>query len=263
MATRTSTAIHPTAVVSPEARIGEGTTIGAYAVIGPNVTIGRDCTIGPHAVIDCHTVMGDRNQIFAGAVVGAIPQDLKYKGEASRVEIGDDNRIREYATISGGTGDVALTRIGSHCLTMANSHVGHDCWLGDHVILANSVALAGFVAVEDWASIGGLSGVHQFCRIGQHAFIGGLSKVTKDVPPFALADGHPLRVHGPNVIGLQRRGFTEPQIRHLKRAFRLLCEGELNTSQAVDAMRPQAEESAETADLIDFIEVRATRGILK
>lgn len=262
-ASRPSPAIHPTAVIAPGAQIGARTTVGPYVVIGPDVHLGADCIVGPHVIIDGHTRIGDRNQIFAGAVVGNIPQDMKYRGEATHLEIGTDNRIREYVTINTGTGDVATTRIGSHNLLMAYVHVAHDCTVGDHVILGNNGALAGHVVVEDWAILGGLCGVHQFCRLGAHSIVGGASKVSKDVPPYARVDGHPCRCYGANTVGLRRREFPAESIRALKAAFRILCHQDLNTSQAVAQLQPLAAESAEVADLVDFITRRATRGIIK
>lgn len=263
MASRSAPEIHPTAVVAPGATIGAGSTLGPYAVIGPDVTIGRECAIGTHAVIQGHTTLGDRNQIFTGAVLGNIPQDMKYRGEPTHLRIGNDNRIREYVTVNSGTGDVATTTLGNDTLLMAYAHVAHDCYIGDHVIIANSGTLAGHVVMEDWAILGGLCGVHQFVRIGQHAIVGGTSKVTKDVPPYARVDGHPCRCYGPNTVGLDRRGFSRDCIRTLKRAFRVLSHQDLNTAQAVDRLRPLAETTPEVADLIDFIEHRATRGIIK
>ncbi len=263
VASRAAPDIHPTAVVAPGARVGAGTTIGPYAVLGPEVTLGEDCRIGTHAVIEGHTTIGHRNQIFTGAILGNIPQDMKYQGEPSHLVVGDDNRFREYVTVNTGTGEVATTRIGNHTLVMAYAHVAHDCTIGDHAIIANSGTLAGHVVVEDWAILGGLCGVHQFVRLGAHAIVGGASKVTKDVLPYSRVDGHPCRCYGPNTIGLQRHGFTADQIRLLKRAFRTLSHQDLNTSQAVARLQPLATESAEVRDLVDFIENRATRGIIK
>ena len=263
MATRAAAAIHPTAVIAAPAQIGAGTTVGPYTVIGPEVTIGQDCTIGAHVVIDGHTVIGDRNHVFTGAVLGNIPQDMKYQGEPSHLVIGDDNRIREYVTVNTGSGDVATTRIGNHTLLMAYAHVAHDCQVGNHVIFANNGTLAGHVVVEDHAILGGLCGVHQFCRLGQYSIVGGASKVTKDVLPYSRVDGHPSKCYGPNTVGLRRHGFSEEALRVLKRAFRTLCHLDLNTSQAVEQLRTFADQSTEVADLIDFITHRATRGIIK
>ena len=263
MASRAAPEIHPTAVVAPGARIGGGTTIGPYAVIGAQVTIGEECRLGPHVMVEGHTILGDRNQVFTGAALGNIPQDQKYQGEPSHLVIGDDNCIREYVTVNTGTGEHATTHIGNRTLLMAYVHVAHDCTIGDDVIMANGGTLAGHVTLDPWAILGGLSGIHQFVQVGAHAIIGGASKVTRDVLPYSSVDGHPCRCYGPNSVGLRRRGFSPECIRLLKQAFRTLSHENLNTSQAVERLRPLAEDSAEIASLIDFIEHRATRGIIK
>jgi UDP-N-acetylglucosamine acyltransferase len=229
---RTGVAIHPTAIVHPDAKIGKGTTIGPYATIGEQVSIGRDCRIGASSVIEGWTEIGDANEIFPMASVGLIPQDLKFGGEKTRLVIGNRNVIREFATIHRGTaGGGGLTRIGDHNLFMAYAHVAHDCQVGNETIFGNGATLAGHVVVEDYANVGAYSGVHQFCRVGSHAFIGGYSVVTKDALPFAKTVGNRARIYGLNTIGLMRRKFSPDAIAKLRRAYRYLLHS--NTSRAL------------------------------
>src|SRR3989338_2597498 len=213
--------LHPTAIIHPKAKLGEGVSVGPYTVIGEHVTIGDGTAIGAHCVIDGRTTMGTDNQIFTGAVIGSIPQDLKYRGEETILVIGDRNKVREYVTINPGTeGGGGKTAIGSDCLLMAYAHVAHDCLLGDRVILANSVALAGHIHVEDGAIIGGLGGVAQFVRIGTLAIIGGCSRVIQDVSPYSTCVGYPAKVFGLNREGLKRAGVPSATVAQLHRAFR-------------------------------------------
>jgi len=229
---RPGVTIHPTAIVDPDATIGAGTTIGPYATIGGQVRIGRDCRIGASAVIDGWTEIGDANEIFPMASVGLIPQDLKFGGEKTRLVIGNRNVIREFATIHRGTaGGGGLTRIGDHNLFMAYAHVAHDCLIGNETIFGNGATLAGHVIVEDYANVGAYSGVHQFCRVGSHAFIGGYSVVTKDALPYAKTVGNRARIYGLNTIGLVRRKFSQDAIAKLRRAYRYLLHS--NTSRAL------------------------------
>ena len=229
---RAGVTIHPTAVVHQDARIGAGTAVGPYATVGAQVSIGRDCRIGASAVIDGWTEIGDGNEIFPMASVGLIPQDRKFGGERTRLIIGNRNIIREFATIHRGTaGGGGLTRIGDHNLFMAYAHVAHDCHVGNETIFGNGATLAGHVVVEDYANIGAFSGVHQFCRVGSHAFIGGYSVVTKDALPFAKTVGNRARIYGLNTIGLVRRGFSPDAIAKLRRAYRYLLHS--NTSRAL------------------------------
>jgi UDP-N-acetylglucosamine acyltransferase len=229
---RPGVTIHPTAIVDPDATIGAGTTIGPYATIGGQVRIGRDCRIGASAVIDGWTEIGDANEIFPMASVGLIPQDLKFGGEKTRLVIGNRNVIREFATIHRGTaGGGGLTRIGDHNLFMAYAHVAHDCLIGNETIFGNGATLAGHVTVEDYANVGAYSGVHQFCRVGSHAFIGGYSVVTKDALPYAKTVGNRARIYGLNTIGLVRRKFSQDAIAKLRRAYRYLLHS--NTSRAL------------------------------
>jgi len=254
--------IHPTAVVHPQARIGHGTVIGPHATIGPRVVIGKDCRIGPSSVIDGCTEIGDGNHLAAFVSIGLPPQDLKYSGEDTRVVIGNRNSIREFVTIHRGTaGGGGETRLGDDNLLMAYTHVAHDCQVGSGIIFANNATLGGHVHVEDFAIISALSGVHQFCRVGRHAFIGAHTAVTKDALPFVKTVGNRARVYGLNTVGLLRRGFTHESIGKLKRAYRLLLK--LNTGRAV--IRIEADPSLqcpEVAYLVEFIRGSSHRGVL-
>jgi UDP-N-acetylglucosamine acyltransferase len=260
--------IHPTAIVDPSAEIGDGVEIGPFTIVEAGARIGEGCRIGPHGVIGAGAVLGKNNTTFSGAQIGVAPQDLKHvRGAAGTTIIGDNNTIREFVTISSSTvyaGDLKKkeTRIGSGCLFMANSHVGHDCHVGDGVILANSAALSGHVTVHDRAILGGLTGVHQFCTIGKLAFVGGMARVNKDVLPYMITEGHPARCFGPNQIGLQRNGLDASAIARIRRIYKLLYRSGLNTKQAVEAIRAEVEESPERATLLDFIE-KSARGITK
>ena len=245
--------IHPTAIVHPSARIGTGTVVGPFVTIGERVTIGRDCRIGASCVIDGVTDIGDGNQIFPMASIGLVPQDLKFGGEPTRLTIGDRNVIREFATIHRGTaGGGGITSIGHQNLLMAYTHVAHDCHIGDHTIFGNAATLAGHVLVEDYANVGAFSGVHQFCRVGQHAFIGGYSVVTKDALPYAKTVGNRARIYGINTIGLIRRGFSPDAIAKLRRAYRILLHS--NTSRAVAQIdRDPTLQSTEVRYVVEFI----------
>jgi UDP-N-acetylglucosamine acyltransferase len=231
-----STIIHPTAVIHPTAELDPSVKVGPYAVIGENVRIGADTIIDAHAVIEGPTVIGRGNHIFPGAVIGAEPQDLKYKGGESHVEIGDYNQIREFVTINRATATGEVTRIGSNNLLMAYVHVAHNCILEDHIIIANSVALAGHVYIESKAVIGGVLGVHQFVHIGRMAMLGGMSRIDRDVPPFVLVEGNPSKVRTLNLIGLQRAGVTEAEVGLLKKAFRILYRSDLTLTAAIEQL---------------------------
>jgi UDP-N-acetylglucosamine acyltransferase len=252
--------VHPTAIVHPGARIGEGTEIGPYVTIGAQVRIGRDCRIGASAVIDGPTEIGDGNQIFPMASVGLIPQDLKFGGESTRLVIGNRNVIREFVTIHRGTaGGGGITRIGDRNLFMAYTHIAHDCQVGNETIFANGATLAGHVLVEDYATVGAFSGVHQFCRVGRHAFIGGYSVVTKDALPFAKTVGNRARIYGLNTIGLVRRRFSPEAIAKLRRAYRHLLHS--NTSRALAQIeRDPSLRCDEVQYVLDFIRTSA-RGV--
>lgn len=259
---RPPSSIHPTAVVDPQARLAPDVSVGPYAIIGPHVTVGAGTTIGPHAVLDGWTTIGARCRIFTGAVIGALSQDLKATGGRCGVELGDDNQIREYATISGGTADGAMTRIGSGNLVMAYAHIAHDCLVGHRCIIANAGTLAGHVVLEDRVIIGGLAAVHQFVRIGRLAIIGGCSKVVQDIVPFATCDGHPARVFGINVIGLRRAGVSAEARRALQRAFRVLFGSGLTTTSALAKLRPLAKSSPEVQQLVAFLR-QSKRGVTR
>jgi UDP-N-acetylglucosamine acyltransferase len=256
--------IHPTAVVSPDANISEGVEIGPYTIIGPDVNIGKNTIVGPHVVIDAHTDIGEGCRIFQFASIGAVPQDLKFRGEKTRVIIGNNNTIREFATIHQATSaDIGVTMIGDRNLLMAYTHVAHNCKLGNNVILSNAVNLAGHIHIEDFAIIGGMSGVHQFTRIGAHAFIGGASGVTKDVPPFILVSGSYAKPYGLNMVGLKRRGFKEETIKALKEAYKLIFRSSLLLATAIEKVKNEVENFPEVRDVVDFIEHRSTRGICR
>ena len=255
--------IHPTALVAPEATIEPGVQIGAYAVIGPGVQIGRGTIVGPHAVIEGPTRIGEDNRIFQFASVGADPQDKKYRGEVTRLEIGDRNVIRESATIHRGTvQDRGITRIGHDNLFMAGSHVAHDCVVGNHCVLANQATLAGHVHVGDWVIMGGFSGVHQFCKVGEHAFIANNAAITLDVPPFVMAVGQPAGAHSVNTEGLRRRGYTSEQIGNIRAAFKLLYRSGLRLAEAQARLAELAAGQPELRPLVEFLP-QATRGIVR
>jgi UDP-N-acetylglucosamine acyltransferase len=215
--------IHPSAIVDPGATLGSGVEVGPFSVIGPGVTLGDGCRLHSHVVIEGRTAVGKRCEFFPFASIGHVPQDKKYQGEDSRLEIGDDNVIREYVTINPGTeGGGMVTRIGSGCLLMAHAHVAHDCQLGDHVIMANGATLAGHCSVGDYAILGGLSAVHQFVRIGEHAFVGGMSGVENDVIPYGMIVGTRANLKGLNVVGIKRQGLSRDQLKKLREAYDLL-----------------------------------------
>jgi UDP-N-acetylglucosamine acyltransferase len=255
--------IHSTAIVPKTAEVDSSAEIGPYAVIGPRVRIGANTTIGAHAVIEGDTTVGKNNRIFQFAAIGAIPQDLKYAGEPTRLEIGDENQIREFATIHIGTaGGGGVTRIGKGCLFMAYSHVAHDCQIGNGCILANCAALAGHVHVEDHVVIAGLSAVHQFTRIGQLAFIAGGSMVAMDIPPYCTAQGDRAQLAGLNTVGLKRHGFQEEQITRIKGAYKLLFRSRLGLREAVTRVQAEYGGHSEIDHLVGFIE-GSERGITR
>ncbi len=254
--------VHPTAIISPGAVIPASCTIGPYCTIGPNVVLGENCELVSHVVLDGHLKTGARNRFFSFACVGVAPQDLKYKGEPTAVTLGDDNVIRECVTISRGTaGGGGTTRVGSGCLIMAYAHIGHDSVIGDGCILANSATLAGHVIVEDYATVGALNQVHQYCRIGKYAYTGGGTTVTQDVLPFSLTSAkRETRAYGLNKIGLERRGFDHDRLRAIQQAYRLLLASKMNTSQALVKLKGIPTE--DVTYLVQFIE-SSERGVLK
>jgi UDP-N-acetylglucosamine acyltransferase len=256
-------AIHPTAVIDKHAELDSTVEVGPYAVIGPKVKIGARTRVGPHAVIEGDTTIGEGNVVFQFAAVGAIPQDLKYAGEATRLVIGNSNQIREFATVHIGTaGGGGVTRVGNGCLLMANSHVAHDVQLGDGCILANSAALAGHVVVEDHVIFGGLAAVHQFTRIGRLAFVSGGAMVTQDVPPYVTVQGDRAEVVGINTVGLTRAHFDEHAQGRVKSAFKILYRSKLGFREAIAHVRAEHGGHAEIDHLVAFLE-NSERGVLR
>ena len=257
------TVVHATAIVHPNARLGEGVVVGPYAIVDEHVTIGSQTRIGAHCVIEGHTTIGAECHIFTGAVIGSIPQDLKYRGEPSTLTIGDRNKIREYVTINPGTkGGGGKTVIGSDGLFMAYAHVAHDCLIGDHVIIANSAALAGHITIEDRAVVGGLVGIHQFVRVGALSIIGGCSRVIQDIPPYSTCVGYPSTVFGINREGLRRAGISPETTRRLHNAFRVLFHSKLSMSHAVEQVAKDADHCPELAHLLTFIR-ESKRGVCR
>lgn len=256
--------VHSTAIVAPGAVVPASCTVGPYSTVGANVVLGEDCELVSHVVLDGHLKAGARNRFFSFACVGVAPQDLKYKGEPTGVTLGDDNVIRECVTISRGTtGGGGTTRVGSGCLIMAYSHIGHDSVIGDGCILANSATLAGHVIVEDYAVVGALNQVHQYCRIGKYAYTGGGTTVTQDVLPYSLTSAkRETRAYGLNKVGLERRGFDHERLRAIQHAYRLLQASKLNTSQAIAALKAEGVATDDVAYLVQFIE-SSERGVLK
>lgn len=253
--------IHPTAIISPGARIGDGVEIGPYSVIGERVSIGDGTRIGPHVVIEGPTTIGAGNTLFQFCSIGAIPQDLKFNMEDTELIIGDGNTFREFVTINRGTaGGGGKTVIGSHCLLMAYTHVAHDCLVGNGVIMANNATLAGHIRIDDHAIVGGISGIHQFVHIGSYAMIGGLSGVSKDVPPFTLAVGQRASLHGLNLTGLKRHGFSAPTISELKSAYKLLFRSNLTIDEAASQIEAAAPGCPEVRMLVDFVK-HSERGV--
>jgi UDP-N-acetylglucosamine acyltransferase len=255
--------IHPAAVIDSRARIAPEAEIGPYAVIGPHVEIGRGCWIGPHTVIVGHTRLGANNRVYQFCSIGEAPQDKKYAGEATRLEIGNDNTIREFCTLNCGTAqDAGVTRIGDGNWIMAYVHVAHDCQVGNNTIFANNAQLAGHVHVGDHAILGGFTGVHQHCRIGAHSITGISSVVLKDVPPYITASGNPARPYGINTHGLKRRGFSAASITELKRAYKTLYRSSLTLEQARRKLSDRIVESPELRPMLDFL-AGTTRGIVR
>jgi UDP-N-acetylglucosamine acyltransferase len=255
--------IHPTALVDAGAQLGEDVEVGAYALIGPDVRIDEGTRVGPHSVIEGHTTIGRGNRIFQACSIGSPPQDKKYAGEPTRLEIGDGNTIREFCTINTGTvQDVGVTRIGNDNWIMAYVHIAHDCQIGSHTIMANGATLGGHVHVADWVFLGGLSGVHQFVRIGAHAMTGFQTRLSQDLPPYVTAADNPAAAHGINSEGLKRRGFSAESIMAIKRAYKTLYKSGLALEDAKTEILSQAAEHPELQLMVDFLS-SATRGILR
>jgi UDP-N-acetylglucosamine acyltransferase len=255
--------IDPRAVIAPDAQIAADVEIGPYTVIGAEVSIGAGCRIGPHVVIEGPTRIGAGNRIFQFASIGGDPQDKKYGGEHTRLEIGDRNTFREYVTVNRGTVTGAgLTRIGNDNLLLAYSHVAHDCVLGDHIVMSNAVNLAGHVELGDWVIFGGYAGAHQFCRVGAHAFIGNNTSVLQDIPPYVLATGHPAEPRSVNIEGIKRRGFSEEQLRAIRNAYRVLYRSELKLEEALVQLREMATGQPCLDAMVQFIE-QSSRGLAR
>jgi len=256
------TEIHPTAIVDPGARLGAGVRVGPYCIIGANVELGDASRLQHHVTLEGPSVIGAGNVFYAYASIGQQTQDLKYQGEPTRLQIGDGNTFREFVTVHRGTAPESCTRVGNRGNFLAYSHVAHDCVVGDGVIFSNNGTLAGHVEVGDYAVIGGLTAVHQYCRIGRHAITGGCSKIVQDVPPFLIADGNPARVRGVNQVGLERHGFPPESAKRLREAYRLLYRSKLNAKQALEEIRKALWGSPEIEHLVTFIET-STRGIIR
>jgi len=255
--------VHPTSVVSPRAEVGEGAHVGPFCTVGDEVRLGARVRLESHVVVDGRTEIGDETHVFPFASVGLEPQDLKYRGEPAETRIGQRCRLREFVTVHRGTeGGGMLTSIGDDCLIMAQAHVAHDSRVGDRVIMANAATLAGHVTVEDGANVGAYSGVHQFCRVGREAYVGGYSVVVKDALPFALTVGNHAKCYGLNTVGMKRRGYPRETVEALHHAFRLLLSSKLNTTQALARIREELSGSAEVEQLLRFIET-SQRGVVK
>jgi UDP-N-acetylglucosamine acyltransferase len=253
--------VHPSAIVSPKAVLGSRVQVGPFAIIGDGCEVGDDCVIAPRATLERDVRLAAGVKIGIGSVIGGEPQDLKYAGEPTTVEIGEGTVVREYSTINRGTSHSFKTTVGSNCLLMSYVHLAHDCHIGNGVILANGVQLAGHVIIDDKATISGLSAVHQFVRIGRFSFIGGCSRVSKDIPPFLKAVGNPVKLYGLNSVGLRRNGFPENVVLELKRAYRLFFRSDLNLSQAMQQVETELEQFPEVVELIQFV-AASERGVV-
>ncbi len=255
--------IHSTAIIDATAELDSGVEVGPYSIIGPRVRIGKNTRIGPHVVIDGWTEIGEECTIFQFASLGAVPQDLKYRGEESRVIIGSNNTIREFVTINRGTAQAGgETRLGSNNLLMAYCHVAHDCRIGSHVVLANAATLAGHIEMEDHAIVGGLAAVHQFVRLGSYCIIGGCSGVSQDIPPYMMANGQRAQLYGLNIEGLKRHRFPEEAVNNLKKAYRVIFRSGLTVEKALEQLESEIQNSAEVNHLITFIKA-SKRGIAR
>jgi UDP-N-acetylglucosamine acyltransferase len=255
-------AIHSTAIVDAKAELGAETIVGPYCVVGPDVVLGEKCWLQHHVTLTGPMRGGRGNKFYAYCSIGQQTQDLKYAGEPTYLEIGDGNTFREFCTINRSTKSDGKTRVGSRGNFLAYSHIGHDCRVGDSVVFSNNGTLAGHVEVGDHAVMGGLTAVHQFCRIGRFAITGGCSKIVQDVPPFLIADGNPAEIRGINQVGMERAGFSQQSLKAIKEAFRLLYRSKLNTRQAIEKMRTEIEPVEEIGQLIEFIE-KSERGIIR
>ncbi len=257
----TKARIHSTAIISPEAELGADVEIGAFAIVGENCVIGDGCLISPRATLERNVTLAANVKVGIGTILGGLPQDLKFAGEETTVEIGEGTVIREYTTINRGTAQSFKTTVGKNCLLMSYVHLAHDCHIGNNVILSNVAQLAGHVTIEDRAIVSGLCAVHQFVRIGRQSFIGGCSRVSKDIPPFLKAVGNPVKLYGLNTVGLQRAGMDDTTIRELKRAYRLLFRSDLNVTQAIERAQNEIEPLPEVRELLRFVEA-SERGVV-
>jgi UDP-N-acetylglucosamine acyltransferase len=255
-----SSRVHATALVSPKAELGDDVEVGAFAVVGDDCVVADNCVIAARATLDRNVILAQGVKVGIGSVLGGDPQDLKYRGEVTTVEIGENTTIREYATINRGTAQSMRTSVGRNSFIMSYVHLAHDCHVGDGVILSNGVQLAGHVTVEDRAIISGLCAAHQFVKVGKYSFVGGMSRIAKDVPPFIKAVGNPIKLYGLNTVGLQRNNFPEPVIRELKRAYRLFFRSELNVSQAKARAESELELFPEVRDFLRFLD-NTERGV--
>lgn len=256
-----STRIHPSAIIASNAQIGADVEIGAFAMVGEDCIVGDGCVIAPRATLERNVTLGTGVKIGVGSVIGGDPQDLKFQGEHTTVEIGDGTVVREYATINRGTAESHKTSVGRNCFIMTYVHLAHDCHLGDGVIISNGTQLAGHVTVEDRAIISGLVAVHQFVRIGAYSFIGGCSRVPKDIPPYLKAVGNPVKLYGLNSVGLQRANFDATVLRELKRAYRLFFRSELNVTQALERAHQELEMFPEVRHFLSFVD-NSGRGVV-
>jgi UDP-N-acetylglucosamine acyltransferase len=254
--------VHATAIVDAKAEIGPGTVIGPYCIVEAGVVLGAECWLQHHVTVCGPTVTGARNKFYAYCSIGQQTQDLKYRGEPTYLEIGDENTFREFVTVNRSTTSEGKTRIGHRGNYLAYSHIGHDCTVGDEVVSSNNGTLAGHVQVGDHAIMGGLTAVHQFCRLGRYAITGGCSKIVQDVPPFMIADGNPAKVRGVNIVGMERSGFAPETIKTIKEAFRLIYRSKYNTRQALEAIQQELPASAEITQIIEFIQ-QSERGIIR
>ncbi|MDP1891692.1 MAG: acyl-ACP--UDP-N-acetylglucosamine O-acyltransferase [Gemmatimonadaceae bacterium] len=256
-----SNRIHTSAVIDADARIGDNVTIGAGVIIGPRCTVGDGCVISTRAILEENVTLGQEVKIGVGSVLGGLPQDLKFKGEETWVEVGDRTTIREYTTINRGTSQSFKTTVGSDCFLMTYVHLAHDCHVGNGVIISNGTQLAGHVTIEDKAIVSGLCAIHQFGKIGRFSFIGGMARVNKDVPPYVKAVGNPIKLYGLNSIGLQRNGFTPETILELKKAYRMFFRSELNIAQALETARKELAMGPDVKAFVDFVE-DSQRGVV-
>ncbi len=254
--------IHPRAIVDPRARLGDNVTIGAFSCVGPEVRLGDNVTVMSHAVVAGRTSVADKTRIFPFASIGHEPQDLKYQGESSTLEIGSDNIIREHVTMNPGTkGGRMVTKVGNHCLFMVGAHVAHDCRIEDHVVMANNATLGGHVEVGEYATLGGLSAVHQYVRIGRHAMIAGMSGIRDDIIPYGSVLGVPAKLLGLNIVGLKRRGFSREEIHALRTAYRLLFAQEGTMAERLEDVTSMFKDHPSVMDVVNFIQSDSSRAV--